>query len=85
MVCLAVFIYPRSMATHNRLYREPDAVLADAVYCYEDGGINPPRDRSSRWNARGRQNNLLRYEAIRRSRSSYQGFWEMSRLERFSA
>jgi hypothetical protein len=59
----------------------PDPVLADAIYSFEDGGLNPVRDKSSRWKSNGANNCLTRYKAIRGSRSCYQGFWSLSLLE----
>jgi hypothetical protein len=60
-------------------YYAPDEVLVDAVYSYENGGVNPVRHHPSAWNTREleRGNCAIRYERIRRTRSSYQGYWEV--------
>jgi hypothetical protein len=59
-------------------YRAPDEVVVDAVYACENGGINPVRHHDWGWNANqmGKDNCIVRYERIRRVRSSYQGFWQ---------
>lgn len=63
--------------THQVRYRAPDSILCDAVYCSDEGGINPPRGRSFAWTDEPIRvaNPFEKYEAIRRSRSTYQGFW----------
>jgi hypothetical protein len=60
-------------------YQAPDEILVDAVYCYENGGINPVRHDGSVWKPHDntQDNCITRYEKIRSARSCYQGFWEV--------
>jgi hypothetical protein len=70
------------MATNTSRYHEPDPVLADAIYSHEDGGINPIRG-WCRWRPTeisGKSG--LRYNLLRRLRTSYQGHYDLSAAER---
>jgi len=57
-------------------YVPPDPVAVDAIYSFEDGGINPVHDSTSRWPVNGSAKNCVeRYREAKMRRSCYQGFW----------
>jgi hypothetical protein len=64
-------------------YKQPSAVTCDAVYCFEEGGLNPVRGEDSSWFAdQAPANPLIRYRAAQSIRNSYQGFWQLKWNER---
>jgi hypothetical protein len=70
------------MASQKKRYRHyvaPSAPVVDAIYSFEDGGINPARDRSVGWPAE--RSSLEQYRASRALRSCYQGFWGCTQKE----
>jgi hypothetical protein len=64
------------MSIQKTSYQPPDPAVVDAIYSFENGGMNPAQDRSSAWrNSKRGMSMLDRYRIGRTLRSCYQGFW----------